>query len=377
MPKLPETIALPGAIDLHVHWRQPGDNKSETIKSGSRAAALGGFVLACDMPNNPGRPTKNLAEVLHKQSIALDKSYIPYATYAGSQPEYDNLGGLWGMSRQCVGLKLYMGHTTGIDKEYQASDFVEQFDEWHDVAPEKPIMVHIGGADLEETIDHITRQRKMPMHLCHVNDPEQVKIVAKAKKEGLNVTCGVCPHHLFMTSHDVFTRGNFAKMQPPLARQTDAEKLFHLLNKGDIDVIETDHAPHSLESKWQAECSGGDCFGVPGSEFAIPLLLNQVRNNRISLERVAEVTSSKPAKILGINLKPDTKVTWSNDIYQIGDEGSKAISEAGWTAYPGMIAVGKVVELTVNDDTIVVGGELIKRSPYIVTERYKTKYQTI
>jgi dihydroorotase len=342
-----ETITIPGAVDLHVHLREPGDNKSETIASGTKAAHAGGYVLVCDMPNNPGRPTWTHQRVKEKKEIIDKTAQIQVMIYAGAQPESDNLTELPKMAQQCVGLKLYGAPTTGNENDYKAEQFEEIIKIWHESAPRKPIMLHAGADNLEPFIELIANKYKHPLHICHVHSVSDVKLVQKAKTKKLAVTCGVCPHHLFMTSHDERTRGWFARMKPPLTMQTEVEQLFDYLVEGQIDVLETDHAPHSEETKWQIENDNPHgiheghktCYGVPGIEFALPLLFYQMKCGRISLDRIIEITSAKPIEIIGVKL-PSKKVSWKMTEYRIS--GADVVSGSGWTPYEGMIAVGKV-----------------------------------
>jgi dihydroorotase len=168
-----------------------------------------------------------------------------------------------------------------------------------------------------------------------------------------------------MDSHDVFTKGWLARMQPPLVPQPDAEKLWYQFVNGDIDILETDHAPHSLEKKIEAEEENPHdhdedgtivCYGVPGSEFVIPQLLNQERLGRIPLERIVEATSTKPAEIIGISLGTQTQVTWSKDLYQI--DKSRVVSGAETTPYEGNWAVGEVVEMRLNGKHAIAEGDI-------------------
>jgi len=364
-----ETLTLSGAVDLHVHWREPGNNKSETIESGSRAALRGGFVLACDMPNNPGNPTWTYQLAKEKQRRGAYTSHIPFAIYAGSQPESDNVNELAAMSEVCIGYKGYATKTTGNENEHQAEDFRPALTEWHRLAPEKPFMLHAGQGNLQDFIDLVAKELGHHLHVCNVNSPADVKLVARAKAAKLPITCGVCPHHLLMTSHDSFTQGNFAKMQPPLADQVDAEQLFYLLNSGDIDIMETDHAPHSKEAKWRAEHEGGECFGVPGSELALPLLFYQMKKGRISPKRIEKITSIKPAQIIGVKISAYTRVTWSMDEYRVEDEAEQVVSGAGWTPYLGMLAVGKVQRSQVQGKYLIDRGVEVGRKAQILTSR--------
>jgi dihydroorotase-like cyclic amidohydrolase len=214
-----------------------------------------------------------------------------------------------------------------------------------------------------------------------MNDPHQVEIVDKLRQEhDLPVTMGVTPHHLFMDSHYVHTMGSFARMQPPLASQTDSERLWWQTFKEDkIDLIETDHAPHMLGDKWKAEeenpkgnPDGPVCYGVPGSRYAIPQLLNQERRGRVTLEQIVQKTSEAPAKLLGIKIRPDSRVVWSKRLYRIGEEpawdGKEAIVE-GYrkTPYLGNFAVGQVREFTLGGKKLITDGAMTKEKLKSVT----------
>ncbi|MBI2589355.1 dihydroorotase family protein [Candidatus Saccharibacteria bacterium] len=371
----PQIITVPGAVDLHVHLREPSTNKAETISSGTKAALLGGFVAICDMPNNPGSPTWTLDRLQAKQKIIEEKAYIPVATYAGSQPESDNIDELEKMAVSAIGLKLYGGTTTGNDKDYSPADFLTILKKWKQVAPNKPIMLHSGKDNLEEFIKLIVANSGQRLHVCHVNSPDDVHIISKYKKHSLPITCGVCPHHLFMASHDVKSRGWFARMKPPLISQDKAEELLEMLASGQIDIVETDHAPHSIESKMatgEENPEGIDnpshktCYGVPGLEFALPLLFYQMRQGRLTLERIIDATSTKPAKIIGLKISGRTKVTWQLKDYRINNEKTQTLSGSGWTPYLGMLASGKVKEVTIGGKTLVRGGKITSKYPKVI-----------
>lgn len=378
-----ETLVLPGAIDLHVHLREPSANHAETIASGTRAALLGGYVLVADMPNNPGHETWSQERLWEKSDIVNNEAYIPVGLYAGSQPSNDNIGELSKMAQDAIGLKLYGAPTTGNDRDYAANDFRPIVEEWHKVAPNKPIMLHAGKENLEDMVEMVAGEFGHSLHICHVNDPGEVEYIQVKKFEGLDLTCGVCPHHLFKTSHDVKTQGWFARMQPPLVGQIDSEKLFAQLVDGKIDVVETDHAPHSHRKKMTAEYQNIDgvhdsehttCFGVPGIEFALPLLMYQAKRGQISIERIVEATSEKPASILGVKRGIGTEVTWNMSEYRIENEFDSVQSGAGWTPYLGMLAVGTVDAVSISRYPLVKDGFIIEpgaitRAGRVVSQR--------
>lgn len=371
-----KSVTIPGAVDIHVHFREPGDNKAETIKSGSAAAALGGWSMVCDMPNNPGQPVWTLERLQTKQAIIQKDSQLPIATYAGAQPESDNLDELVKMAPSSIGLKLYGAATTGNHIDYDPDDFIRIVETWHKVAPNKPVMLHSGKDNLPEFIELIANRVGHRLHVCHLFSVKQAKEVMGAKRKGLQVTGGVCPHHILKTSHDPLTEGWFARMQPPLLDQAEAVELFELFAAGEIDVLESDHAPHSADAKWSAERENPEgihdpghltCFGVPGVEFAIPLLLYQMVRGRIKLERIMDAVSTQPAKIIGISFTPNTKITWKLDEYRIGDKYPKSLSGSGWTPYMNNVGVGIVEESRVGGVVLVKDGQLTGHLPKVAT----------
>jgi dihydroorotase len=379
MTKLPDTIAMPPAVDLHVHFRWPSPiNKSEDYESGTKDAALSGYGAVYDMPNTQGRPTWSWQEANFKQQGIMEKAWIPMGVYAGSQldknNEPTNLDELEAMSKDCAALKIYFGLTTGNEdiKDVDVWAFEPIIKKWHELAPDKPIMVHRGDADLNEIIRMIAAKYNHPLHICHVNSPEEVKIIKNAKRidANLQITCGVTPHHLFKTSHEVMTGGWEKRMQPPLAHQDDAEELWRMLVDGDIDIIETDHAPHPPENKRQAELlnphgeetaePGATCYGVRGIKETMPQLLYQERLGRISLERLVEVTSNKPAEIIGLTITPDSRVTYVRELGQIEDATS---------IYAGNMTGGKVLHSIIRSTLVVKAGELNERAQYTIKSR--------
>jgi dihydroorotase len=376
-----EQITVPGGfIDLHDHFREPSIiNTSENFKSGTAAAVLGGFTHVDDMPNTPGRETWFMDRYNEKTDLFLKSAYNSGGIVAGSQPESDNLADFAIMMTRAIFSKFYMSPTYNNPYDREPSDFQEQLTIQKRVAPDKPAMVHPGTEpeNLEAMIAKVCGEFGLRMHACHVNDPRQVDIVTAAKARDWLVTSAVTPHHLAMTSHDSWTRGWYARMVPPLSNQIDAEKLFHQLVIGDIDAIETDHAPHAVANKEAAEQANptGDahdhentCYGVPNIEFAAKLLFYQVKLGRISMERAVDALSVKPAEILGLKFHPGTQVTWDLTKEKI-IEPQDVDSAAGWTPFLGMRSVGQVATMTIKGVPIVQNGVLIGRNPAIVTQR--------
>jgi dihydroorotase len=360
-----ETIALPAFIDIHVHFREPGNNNAETIENGSRAALLGGYALIADMPNNPGLPTWFIDRLHSKHHIAEREAWTPVAFYAGSQPESNNLNHLSSMSEKAIGLKLYGAPTTGNHNEYVAEDFENIVATWHNVTA-KPIMLHAGKRNLTEMIDLVAGKYDHRLHICHINDPDDVEVVSKAKAQGLPVSSGVTPHHLFKTSHDELSEGWFARMQPPLARQEKSEALLQMLAQGEIDLIESDYAPHTEEAKLLAEKENPQaihdehhttCFGVPGIEHIVPMMLHQLQTGTITEDRLVDAMSTKPAELLGVRIG-DSGTIWELTERPIKEQDIK--SGAGWSPYIGKLAGGILLSSVIQGMPVYENGKAFK-----------------
>lgn len=339
----PDIIETPPFVDLHVHYREPSPrNTSETFAQGTLAARESGILVSADMPNNPGAETWTRVRFDDKVRRINKTANGLVMVYAGGQPESNNIGEFELMAPDAAALKLYGGKTTNNEREYVAEDFREEVAQWHRVAPNSAIVFHPGENNLEDMIRMVAGEYGHRLHIAHVNSPAQVKLVKRYKEQGYSVTCGVTPHHLLMDSHDKITRGKFAEMMPPLAEQSDAEELMRMLASGDIDMIETDYAPHSFESKLKAEHDNEDCFGESGIEHVVAQLFYQVHKGRLSLERLIDAFSTRPSELLGITMDPKFKVKWDMKLFMIGESTVK--SGAGWSPYVGNLAIGRVLE---------------------------------
>lgn len=362
-----EIIKLPGLIDLHVHLREHSTAKSETIENGSFSASRGGYSLICDMPNDQGNPTWTIKNIESKIVTSKREARITTLFYAGSQPESNNIDQLEGMSNAgAVGLKLYTAPTTGNENDYAAEEFEEIVKEWHRVAPEKPIMLHSGKNNLKDFIELVCDKNSHHLHVCHVHNPEDVKMINSYKKNGLKITCGVCPHHFLKTSHDRFGQGWFARMQPPLQDQVIVKELVSMLASGEIDVIESDYAPHTPNLKLKAEVENpnddeglNQCYGMSGIEHVVPIMLNLVRRELFTMDRLIDALHTKPLEILNLEKSIfDPEKNYSE--WDISDSSIRRISErevlsgSGWSPYVGYISGGKLLKV-VSDGQIVHG----------------------
>lgn len=236
---------LPGMIDVHVHFRDPGQTHKENFFTGTSSALAGGYTMVVDMPNNQS-PIINNQRLNEKMKSAKSKVVCDVGLHFGSLG--NNLGELKKVYKKVVGLKLYLNQTTGgfiidvptMKKIYKA---------WHKLTKVKPILLH-AEEDVMGDVTKVLKEIKHPTHICHISSRAELEPIIKAKKRGLPITCGVCPHHLFLTKSDVRKLKTFGLMKPSLKTKADQRYLWK--NMKYIDVIESDHAPHTIAEKKSA-----------------------------------------------------------------------------------------------------------------------------
>lgn len=309
-----------GLIDVHVHFREPGFAYKETIATGSAAAACGGYTTVCPMPNlKPAPDTKaHLEEQLEIIRRTAAVKVIPYGTITRGQMGRGELSEMAAMKRDVVG---FSDDGRGVQEE---GDMLQAMKLASSLG--KPIVAHCevnsllnGGyihdgeyarlhghrgicsesewRQVERDIA-LARRTGCQYHVCHVSTKESVELVRRAKAEGLRVSCETAPHYLVLTDMDLQEEGRF-KMNPPIRSAADRDALLRGLQDGTIDVIATDHAPHSAEEKSRG--LKGSAFGIVGLETAFPVLYKYlVLEGKLTLERLFEVMSVLPGRLFGL-----------------------------------------------------------------------------
>lgn len=334
---------LPGLIDAHVHFRDPGAPEKEDWASGSAAALAGGVTTVLDMPNtNPATITVEALEA--KRAVAKAKSKVAFGLFFGATR--DNLDEIRKAENIC-GIKIYMGSSTGG----LLLDDPAVWEEVFKIAKEKnvPVVVHAeteamiqaGKRDCEcarvATEAAIALREKVGnrLHIAHLSCKAEVELVRVHKCPEL--TCEVTPHHLLFTAAD--QKDSFLKMNPPLRSQADQDALWEALRDGTIDCIATDHAPHTFAEKQSSEPPAG----VPGVEFMLPLMLNAVNEGKLTLERLVELTSTNPSRIFGVPVQGQVLVDMNLE-KTIRREDIK--SKCGWSPYEGRTLKGWPVQVS-------------------------------
>jgi dihydroorotase-like cyclic amidohydrolase len=340
------TVKLPGLIDPHVHLRTPGQTHKEDFYSGSAAALAGGYTTIIDMPNNTV-PITTDARLQAKIELAKKDIVCDIGFHFGSLG--DNLNEFAKVEEKVIGLKLYLNETTGnflIDK----SKIEAIFTEWSGGV----ILLHAED-DAVAFIIEVVRKTKKPAHFCHVSTKNDLALILQAKDEGLPITCGVTPHHLFLTDNDVTRLGPFGKMKPPLGSREDVHFLWEHLQ--DIDCIESDHAPHTITEK-ESEPTP---FGVPGLETTLPLLLMAVQEKRITIEDIIRLCHDGPRDIFGIKTDESTYSEIDLDASYIINNQSLQ-TKCKWTPFDGWKIKGKIRRVFLRGKKVFEEGKILAKA---------------
>jgi len=385
-PSIDETVIdatglhlLPGAIDPHVHFREPGHTDKEDLESGSRAAAAGGVTSFLDMPNNNPNAT-NRPTLERKIALASKKSVTHHGFFIGAtKNNISDLQSVEGMDGVC-GIKIFMGSSTGDllvhEQEHLENIFAntggiiathaededrlqrrtEKFSHRTDIAS------HAECRDVEcaflatKRAASLAKDHEHRLHVAHLTSGKEADWLHRNK--GNLVTTEVCTQHLTFDQDDVERLGERVLMNPPIRYTEDRDALWRRLKDGTIDCVVTDHAPHTLEAK-----SVGFPYspaGMPGVETSLPIMLTHAMNGKCSVTDVVRWMCEGPAKVYGIQNKGSLIEGYDGDLTIVDLETSRAITDSdtwtkvGWTPYDGM-------ELTGWPRYTIVDGEVVHK----------------
>ena len=361
---------FPGFADVHVHLREPGFSYKETIATGSAAAAAGGYSHVMSMPNLS--PVPDSYENLKAQLDIIERdaliNVIPYGSITVGQ-KGNELSDMDAMAPYVCGfsddgrgvqnietMKAAMKKAKSLGKMIVAhcednsllrGGYIHD-GEYARAHSHKGICSESEWKPIERDLE-LVREIGCAYHVCHISTKESVELIRRAKREGLDVTCETAPHYLLLDDSHLKEEGRF-KMNPPLRDKTDREALIEGLKDGTIDMIATDHAPHSAEEK--SKGLSGSNMGVVGIETAFPLLYTYlVKENVISLEKLIELMSINPKKRFKIPIREDDLCVWDlSESYEI--DPSQFLSMGKSTPFEGFKVYGKNVLTTVNGKII-------------------------
>jgi len=336
-------LVLPGLIDAHVHLRTPGQTHKEDISTGTHAALAGGFTHVLDMPNTTP-PTTDAATLEDKASIVRAQAHCDVGLFLGGTA--DNAARLPELVTRAVGLKLYLGQTHGPLLLTRLDALLAHVRAWPGV-----IAIHADGWQLVAAIA-LAQWYGRHIHCCHIARQVEIELIRRAKERGAPITCEVTPHHLMLTDADARALGPLGQMKPELGAATDRDALWRNLDI--VDCVASDHAPHTLQEKQGPNPPPG----VPGLETTLPLMLNAVHAERLSLERMVELLYYGPQRTYGLAAQPDTRIEVDEDApYVIGE--SPLHTKCGWTPFAGMRVRGKLRRVILRGKTVYSDGELV------------------
>ena len=366
-------IIVPGLCDVHVHFREPGFSYKETIASGSAAAAHGGYTAVCTMPNLD--PVPDSAEHLQVQLDAIKRGaaikVLPYgAITVGEKGE--KLADMEAMSDKVC---AFSDDGKGVQNDEMMREAMTAAKRLGKIiaahCEDNSLLfggyIHDGeyakahghrGISSASEYKQIERDLRLAeetgcaYHVCHISTKESVELIRQAKARGVDVTCETAPHYLVLCDEDMQEDGRF-KMNPPLRSREDKKALIEGIKDGTIDMIATDHAPHSAEEKGRG--LEKSLMGVVGLETAFPVLYTElVMKNIITLDRLVELMSFKPKERFGIDTNNDFAVFDISEAYKIDPEDFLSMGRA--TPFAGREVFGRCL-LTVHNGKVVYKAE--------------------
>ena len=366
-------IIVPGLCDVHVHFREPGFSYKETIASGSAAAAHGGYTAVCTMPNLD--PVPDSAEHLQVQLDAIERGaaikVLPYgAITVGEKGE--KLADMEAMSDKVCAFsddgkgvqndEMMRGAMTAAkrlgkiiaahceDNSLLFGGYIHD-GEYAKAHGHRGISSASEYKQIERDL-RLAEETGCAYHVCHISTKESVELIRQAKARGVDVTCETAPHYLVLCDEDMQEDGRF-KMNPPLRSREDKKALIEGIKDGTIDMIATDHAPHSTEEKGRG--LEKSLMGVVGLETAFPVLYTElVMKNIITLDRLVELMSFKPKERFGIDTNNDFAVFDISEAYKIDPENFLSMGRA--TPFAGREVFGRCL-LTVHNEKVVYKAE--------------------
>jgi dihydroorotase (multifunctional complex type) len=390
---LKNLLVLPGLIDVHVHLRDEGKAYKEDFYSGTAASAAGGFTTVLDMPNN-NPVTMSVEALRNRMRIAERKVLVNVGFYSEFPKKLAEAKDI--VAEGAVGFKLFMGCQIGglnVDDDQALQEALKEVAKLN-----VPVAVHAEDKALltanveklkqakksdtaaflkahSETVElkaierllKINEQTGVRLHFCHVSTEEGLNAIVDAKKSGRTVTCEVTPNHLLLSRDDLRHYGQLLIMAPPLQSTNHIEALWKGLEAGWVDALGSDHAPHALSEKlagsvWDVK------VGVPGLETTLPLIMTQVKKNRLTLAQAVQLLAEKPAEIFGLTgsgrleqgRNADLTVVDFNCKFKI--DASKFKSKAKYSPYDGWEVQGKPVKTLVNGLLVFDEGEIVAKA---------------
>lgn len=376
-------LVLPGVIDTQVHFREPGLEWKEDLQSGSLCAVMGGVTAVFEMPNT--EPTTTTPDMLKdKLARAKDRMHCDHAFYAGATNENADILPVMERMPGCCGVKVFMGASTGsllvaddegVERVLRAINRRAAFhseDEYRLVErrhlavagdwTSHPVVRDAEAALMStKRLVRLARKTGKRIHILHVSTAEEMDFLIDHRDY---VTVEATPQHLTLEGPGIYERiGARAQMNPPLRDAHHRAGLWRGLQGGIVDVIGSDHAPHTLEEK--AKPYPQSPSGMPGVQTLVPIMLDHVNAGRMSIERFVDLTSAGAQRVFGIAGKGRMALGWDADFTLVDMKRTETITDAwsqsksGWTPFDGMSVTGWPVGTIVRGRSVMRDGELM------------------
>lgn len=375
---------LPGVIDSQVHFREPGNEHKEDLATGTRSAVLGGVTAIFEMPNT--KPATTTAETLNdKLNRAAGRAWCDYAFFVGGTPERDKDWSELEHLPGCSGIKIFMGSSTGnllvaeddaifaiLQKSRRRiavhAEDEARLNERFYIAEQgaHPRVHHVWRDDRSallatERLLKLARRAGALVHVLHVTTDEEMELLAQHKDI---CTVEATPQHLTLAAPDAYERlGTYAQMNPPIRGEEHRAALWRAVQSGIVDVIGSDHAPHTHEEK--AKPYPQSPSGMPGVQTLVPLMLDHVNAGRLTLERFVDLTAAGPARIFNIARKGRLAVGYDADFTVVDLQRQHTIDNAesgsrcGWTPFHGMTVTGWPTHTIIRGQVVMQEGDVL------------------
>jgi dihydroorotase len=376
---------LPGVIDSQVHFREPGLSHKEDLETGTRSAILGGVTSVFEMPNT-SPPTTTQEAFEDKLQRAKNRCHAHYAFFIGASAENASELAKLELLPHCSGVKIFMGSSTGnllVDNEealekilrsgqrrviVHSEDEARMRERRHIAVDSQDVHMHPVWRDAESALIStkrliaLARKTGRKVHVLHVSTGDEMEFL-KGQKD--IATVEVLPQHLTLFAPDCYDRlKNYAQQNPPIREKHHLEKIWKAVLDGTVDVMGSDHAPHTREEKDRPYPQSPS--GMPGVQTLVPIMLNHVNNGRLSLTQFVKLVSEGPRRVFGIKNKGRIEVGYDADFTVVDMKKTMTIenkmmaSRSGWTPYDGMKVQGwpthtiLMGEVVMENDTLIL-----------------------
>ncbi len=383
-------LVIPGIIDAHVHLRDFQLAYKETFLTGTKAAAMGGVTTVLDMPNTKP-PTINAIRLQEKKQQAKDNIFTNIGFFSGLPESIEDIENQ--VREKTVGFKIYPHmpiSSVDLNDDNVLLEFLKVVSSYN-----LPICIHpdtfkgdqnqkprltdekeqisdfLRTHDIQSEIESIKRFCKLSLvsknklHVCHITTKRSLETIKEERGLNPHITCEVLPHHLLLSEDDIFKWKSWGKMLPPLRSQTEVNGLWEGLRKGEIDILASDHAPHSLFEKSKSFSEAPS--GIPGVETLVPLMMTEVLRDRLSLDRFVMLTSERPAQIFNLGNTGKIEEGYIANLTIINTKIRKKInpddfySKAKFSPFKGY-EIRAIPSMTIVNGQIVMQDEQIQES---------------